>query len=79
MDLNGNVFVALPPDRVAPALTDPEMLRRMLPGCPGLKPAGPGRWRAPMVEAVARLGPGQRLMDTARAAGARRWNATWGP
>ncbi|MBD3763682.1 MAG: SRPBCC family protein [Rhodobacterales bacterium] len=48
MDLNGNVFVALPPDRVAPALTDPEMLRRMLPGCPGLEPAGPGRWRAPM-------------------------------
>jgi uncharacterized protein len=42
----GRLLMAAPHTHVAAALRDPEMLRRLIPGCTGISPVAAGRWKA---------------------------------
>jgi len=50
--LSGRIEIAAAPAVVAAALHDPAMLRRMIPGCTDISPAGPDAWSARIEKAA---------------------------
>lgn len=50
--LSGRIEIAAAPAVVAAALHDPAMLRRMIPGCAEISPAGPDAWSARIEKAA---------------------------
>lgn len=50
--LSGRIAIAAAPAVVAAALHDPALLRRMIPGCSDIAPAGPDTWSARIEKAA---------------------------
>jgi carbon monoxide dehydrogenase subunit G len=50
--LSGRIAIAAAPAVVAAALQDPALLRRMIPGCSDIAPAGPDTWSARIEKAA---------------------------
>jgi carbon monoxide dehydrogenase subunit G len=50
--LSGRTAIAAAPAVVAAALQDPALLRRMIPGCSDISPAGPDTWSARIEKAA---------------------------
>ncbi len=54
MEMTGDRLIPAPPSRVWDALNDPDTLRRSIPGCRSLEPAGENAFKA---TAAVKLGP----------------------
>ena len=55
MKVSGSSVLHAPPERVWPAIMDPEVLARVIPGCDGLTPLAPERFRLTVTLGVASI------------------------
>jgi carbon monoxide dehydrogenase subunit G len=52
MDMTGERFIALPPQRVWEALNDPEVLKACIPGCDSVEKVSPTEYKVALTAAV---------------------------